>query len=883
MRRSALERRLEDEIAFHVDQQLAKNLRAGMDPTEARRLAGVQFGGVERFREATRDEFRLALIQDSLQDVRYGIRGLRRAPAFTFVAVLTLGLGIGATTGVFTVVRAVLIKPLPFPDADALVSLKHTSLDLAGGPAVGMAGSMLVTYARENRSFRQVGAWSRGTANVTEDVLPEEVTTLNVSAGLLRALDVQPATGRWFSNADDSPTSPETVILTDGYWRRRFGADPSIIGRQVTIDARPRAVVGIMPAGFRFLNEAPDVILPLRLDPAALTLGGFSYEGIARLAPGITLEQASADVRRLLPVWLNAWPAYTGFNRSDFDGMAPLVRPLKEELVGGVSNTLWVLMGTVGIVLLIACANVASLVLVRAEGRHHELVTRAALGASRARLARAMLVETLVLGAASGVIGLLLALGGLRLLVTIGPATIPRLREIALDPAVVLFSTGVSILSAGTVAGIAVAKHTGRSIALGLRSGGRGSSDSRARQRTRNTLVIAQVALAMVLMIGAGLMVRTFMALRSVAPGFTDPAHIQLVRVTIPEAHVADPAEVVRLQRGMLDRLATISGVSEVSFTGNVPMAGERNRSSIYRQDGAAGDADKPSVLRWYRFVAPGLFHALGTRVVAGRELTWPDVDEQRPVVVVSRNLAREMWGKPDAALGKRIREGTGSPWREIVGVVDDVYDNGLDQEAPRIVYWPWAMQGFQAQPLNVRRAVTFTIRTNRAGSASLLADVRDAIRAVDASVPLTRVRRLADVYDRALDVPSFTVVLLGIAAGTAMFLGVVGLYGVIAYVVSQRRREIGIRIALGAPPREVRSMFVRHGVVLGAAGVALGVVGATVLTRLMASLLFSTSPLDPITYGIVSLGLVLVAGAASWVPARAATRVDPVLALRGE
>jgi putative ABC transport system permease protein len=883
IRRNNLERRLEEEICFHVDQQLEQNLRAGMAPDEARRQAFVQFGGVERFREDTRDEFRLAFVQDSMQDVRYGVRALRRTPAFTFVALLTLSLGIGATTAVFTVVHGVLIKPLRFPDSDALVSLKHTSLDANGGAPVGLSGSLLATYARENRSFRHIGVWSRSTENVTGDVLPEEVTSLNVSAGTLPALGIQPTTGRWFSEADHRPGSPETVILTDGYWRRRFGGDPSIIGRQVTIDARPRAVVGVMPASFRFLNETPDVVLPLRFEPGSLTLGGFSYEGLARLAPGVTLEQASTDVRRMLPIWLDAWPSFPGIDRSAFAGLTPLIRPLKEELVGRVSNTLWVLMGTVGIVLLIACANVASLVLVRAEGRHHELVTRAALGATRARLAREMLIESLVLGIVSGVLGLLLALAGLRLLVAIGPATIPRLREISLDPIVVLFSTMISILSASIFGGVAVNKYTGRSIALALRSGGRSASDGRDRHRTRNTLVVAQVALALILMVGAGLMIRTFLALRAVAPGFTDPERIQLVRVTIPEAHVSDPAQVVRLQRAMLERLTNIHGVSDASFTGNVPMAGERNRSSIFRQDAVADEADKPSVLRWFRFVAPGLFRTMGTHVVAGREFTWVDVDEHRPVAVVSRNLAREMWGRPEAAVGKRIREGSGSPWREIVGVVDDVYDNGLDQQAPMIVYWPWFLESFFGQPLNLRRSVTFAIRTSRAGTASLLTEARDAIRAVDANVPLTRVRTLGDVYDRSLDVTSFTVAMLAIAAGMALFLGIVGIYGVIAYAVSQRRREIGIRVALGARHSEVRLMFVRHGMALGVIGVTLGVAGATMLTRLMASLLFGTSPLDPMTYCVVSLGLVATAGLASYVPAHNATTIDPVLALRGE
>jgi predicted permease len=541
------------------------------------------------------------------------------------------------------------------------------------------------------------------------------------------------------------------------------------------------------------------------------------------------------------------------------------------------------LLGTVGIVLLIACANVASLVLVRAEGRHHELVTRAALGATRGRLARAMLLESLVLGGVSGIIGLLLAVAGVRVLVAMGPATIPRLQELWIDPIVVAFAIGISILAAFICGGIAVKKHTGQNIATALRGGGRNSSEGRDRNRTRNTLVVAQVALAMILMVSAGLMIRTSLALRAVAPGFTNAHQVQLVRVTIPEAHINDPEQVVRMQRSIRERLATLQGVSDVSFTGNVPMAGERNRSSILRQDATANEADKPSALRWFRFVAPGLFSTIGTRVVAGRDFMWTDIDRRRPVAIVSQNLAREMWGTPQSAVGKRIREGTGSPWREVIGVVDDVYDNGLNQPAPVIVYWPWVLESFLGQSLNVRRSVTFAMRTRRTGTASLLSEVRDVVRAVDPNVPLTRVRTLGDVYDHSLDVTSFAVAMLAVAAGMALFLGVVGIYGVIAYAVSQRRREIGIRVALGAQSREVRLAFVRSGITLGVVGVALGVVGAALLTQLMSSLLFGTSALDAMTYGVVSLSLVAIAALASYVPAHSATAIDPVLALRGE
>jgi putative ABC transport system permease protein len=879
-----LDRGLDEEIQFHIERQTEKNLCAGMTPDEARRRAYIKFGGVERVKESTRDEFRPVLVQDSLLDLRYGVRALRRAPAFTLVAALTLALGIGATTAVFTVVHGVLIKPLPFHDADRLVSLKHGARNVNTGPPSGICLSLLVTYTGENRSFEQLGAWARGTETVTDGVLPEEVTTLNVSVGLLRALGIQPAMGRWFSEADHTPDSIETVILMDGYWARRFGRDPAIVGRQVVVASRPRVVVGVMPASFRFLDETPDLVLPVRIDPATLTLGAWNYEGLARLAPGVTVEQASTDSTRMLAIWLEAWPSFPGIDRSAFAVVTPLVRPLKQELVGNVGNMLWVLLGTIGMVLVIACANVANLELVRAQDRHHELAIQAALGAGRGRLARQLLLESLILGLLGGTLGLLLASAGLRVLSTIGSASIPRLNEIALDPTVLIFTLVLSLSSALLFGSIPVARLGSEGLALTLRASGRGSSASPERNRARNILVVVQVALALVLLVGSGLMVRTFVALRAVPPGFTDPDHVQLVRVDISEQLMGDPERVLRLQRHMVDRVAAIPGVTDVSFTGNVPMAaGERSRSSIYSDDGTIRDAGAPAPLRWFRFVAPGFFQTIGTRLLAGRDFTWVDLEERRPVAVISENLARELWREPETALGKRIREGNESPWREVVGVVADVYDDGVHRQAPSIVYWPSFMKTFQGQPFYVRRAVTLAMRSHRAGSESLLTQVRDAISSVRADVALTRVRTLGDVYGRSMAATSFALVMLVIAAALALILGIVGIYGVIAYSVTQRRREIGIRAALGAPRRELGAMFVRHGVKLALVGVGCGLAGALALTRVMASLLFGTSPLDPTLYALVSLGLVSIAALASYVPARRAARVDPVQTLRGD
>ncbi|MEP6764993.1 MAG: ABC transporter permease [Gemmatimonadaceae bacterium] len=878
----ALERGLDDEIRFHIEQQTQKNLRAGMTPDDARRQAYVKFGGVERFKENTRDEFRPVLLQDSLLDLRYGIRALRRAPLFTVIAAVTLALGIGATTAVFAVVYGVLIKPLPYHDSDALVSLKHSAKSLGGGPPVGLSLSLFVSYARENRSFEHVGVWSRGTDIVTDGIAAEEVATLNVSAGALRALGIQPAMGRTFLDADGASNATETVILMDGYWARRFGRDRSIIGRDISIGARPRVVVGIMPPSFRFLDETPEVLVPVRIDPATLTLGGFNFEGIARLAGGVTMQRASTDLARILPIWIQSWPSYPGVDRNEFGDMTPLVKSLKQDLASNVGNMLWVLMGTIAMVLVIACANVANLVLVRAQDRQHELAIRTALGAGRGRLARQLLVENLVLGMLGGALGLLLAAAGLRVLSSIGEGSLPRLQEIAISPIVLELTLALSLCAALLFGGIPIAKLGLKHFDMTLRPAARGATSSRERNRARNFLVVVQVALAVVLLVGSGLMVRTFVALRAVPPGFTDPAHVQLARVNIPEAQIADAARVSQLQHDMLDRLATIPEVTSVSFTGNVPMANERSRAGIYREDVPLNNQSEPP-LRWFRFVAPGFFHTIGTRVVAGRDFTWVDVDNSRPVVVISQNLARELWREPTAALGRRIREGTESPWREIVGVVADVYDDGVHRPAPAIVYWPSFMQTFVGQPFNIKRSVTFALRTSRAGSEGLLTQVRDAISSAQAGTPITRVRTLGDVYAHSMAATSFALVMLVIAAAMALILGIVGIYGAIAYAVTQRRREIGIRAALGASRHELQAMFVRHGVILALIGIACGLAGALALTRLMASLLFGTSPLDLTVYVLVSVGLASVAALAAYVPARRAALVDPVLTLRGD
>ncbi|MGH9159514.1 MAG: ABC transporter permease, partial [Vicinamibacteraceae bacterium] len=684
----------------------------------------------------------------------------------------------------------------------------------------------------------------------------------------MQALGAQPQLGRAFLEKDHTPGAPETVMLTYGYWQRRYGRDHSVIGRRLTVDSRPQTVIGVMPAGFRFLNGDPDLIRPFRVERDELYVGEFSFGGLARLRPGVTLAQAHADVARMIPIGLNSWPPLPGEDRAFMESLrlTPTVRPLKEEVIGDVGGVLCVLMGTITIVLLVASANVANLLLVRAEGRQHELVIRAALGAGWGRIARELLVESLVLGLFGGALGVALAFAALRLLVAIGPATLPRLNEITVDSTSLLFTLIVSVLSGLLFGCLPVAKHAGPQIARALRGSGRTSSASKERHRARDTLVVVQVALALMLLVGSGLMVRTFLALRAVHPGFDDPDHVQLVNVVIPETQVADAEQVFRMQRAMRDGIAALPGVSAVSFTSFAPLEGYAI-GTLFAERQPLTDEQSPPTHR-FKFVSPGFFRTFGTPLVAGRDFTWAELSERKAVVMISENLARELWQRPAAALGKHVREGRTNPWREIVGVVGDVHDDGVHEQPPAIVYWPAVIENFNDTPVQVPRSVSFAIRSSRTSTEGFLEEIRRAIWAVNANVPLAQIHTLGDVYGRSLARTSFTLVMLAIAAGMALLLGVVGIYGVIAYAVSQRTREIGIRVALGAQHGQLERMFVRHGLVLATIGVVCGLAGAAVLTQLMASLLFGISRLDPITYIIVSLGLVAAAALASYVPA---------------
>ena len=882
LRRRRHDADLEAELRVHLELEEEGLRRQGHSPGEAARLARLHAGRVPQAMEAVRDQRGLSWLDELGRDSRYGLRALRRSPAFTTVAVITLAIGIGATTAIFNVVNGILLKPLPYPEPEALIALTHTAPGL-GVDELGPSPTMYFTYCEEGRAFRDLGLWSGGTSTVTGLREPERVRTLRVTYGTLQALAVPPALGRWISEADDTPGTPETVMLTYGYWQRAFGGDPSIVGRSLIVDSRPRDVVGVMPQGFRFLDVDADMIVPLRFDREGLVLGNFSFRGLARLDAGTTLSDANTDVARMLPGWLRAWPAPQGFDRAIFEsaGIQPAFQTLKTQVVGDIGDTLWVLMGTIGVVLLIACANVANLLLVRVEGRQQELATRAALGAGRGRLAREQLLESLLLGLIGGAVGVGLAYGALQLLVSISPGDLPRLSEVAIDPLVLGFALAASIGSGLLFGAVPAFKSAGQRLVAARHGHLRTASHSREWLRARNVLVVVQVALALVLLISSGLMIRTFQTMLGVQPGFSDPGDVQLVRISIPSAQLDDPERVLRMHNDILDRVSALPGVESAALSSEVPMEGFEIADVLFAEDRAYGVGEIPPI-REFKFVSPALFQTLGTPLVAGRDIRWTDVYNGARVAIVSANLAREMWGDPMAALGKRIRSSTADPWREIIGVVGDLHDNGVHEPTPATVYWPARMTDFWGGGY-VARAATYAIRTDRAGTEAFLAQLREAVWDVNPNLPLAQVRTLETVYDQSMARTSFTVVMLGLAGLTALLLGIVGIYGVISYTVSQRTREIGIRLALGERQAEIKRMFVRQALLMAGGGVVAGVAGAISVTRLLSSLLFEVSPLDPLTDGTVSVALVATAVLASYVPARRAAALDPVEALRAE
>lgn len=820
-------------------------------------------------------------MQPLTSQLRYIVRKLARSPVFTVVSIVTLALGIGANAAIFSVVNGVLLKPLPFEDHESLVGVWHTAAGL-GFDNVNQSPALYFTYRDESQVFEESGMWDNTQVSVTGLEEPEQVEAMLVTDGVLLLLRIRPFLGRAFTAEDDSPDSPRTVILGYGYWQTRFGGDPSAIGRTLRINGRTREIIGVMPADFRFLRFDPALYLPFQFDRSEVFVGNFSYQGIARLKAGITMERANQDVARMVPMAVEQYPGGLTLGMLEDAQFGPNVHPLKQDVVGDVGNVLWVLLGTVGLVLLIACANVTNLFLVRAEARQREVAVRSAMGASRGRIAREFLAESVVLGILGGVAGLGLAYGGMRVLLSLAPDNLPRASEIAIDPIVLLFTLGISVF-AGLLFGVIPVLHYGRpNLVSSLKEGGRGNSAGAEKHRMRNLLAVSQVALASVLLIGSGLMIRSFQALRNVNPGFQRPEEVLTVGVSLPQAEIVENEEAARAHELILQRLEQIPGVTSVAASSAVTMDGRESNDPIF-VEGVFYEEDQIPPIRRFKWIAGEYFQTMENPILAGRSITWADIHTRAPVAVITENLARQLFGDAAASIGKRIRQWSDAPWREVVGVVGNVRDDGVSQDVVATVYWPMAQEDFWDERLRVQRSMVYVIRTARPLPTSLLPEVRQAVWAVNPNLPLANVRTLDEILARSMARTSFTLVMLGIAAAVAIILGAIGLYGVISYTVSQRTREIGVRMALGAKPGDVSRMVLRQGSVVAAVGVVSGLLAAVGLTRLMSALLYGVNAIDPITYGAAALGVAGVALLASYIPARRAAGVDPNEALKWE
>ncbi|MGB7190878.1 MAG: ABC transporter permease [Acidobacteriaceae bacterium] len=818
--------------------------------------------------------------------LRQVFRRLGRSPLFTALTLLTLAVGIGATTLIFSIVDGILLKPLPYPHAEQLIGVWYTTPKV-NIKDLNMAPFLYFPAREQNKTLEAIGAYTGDSVSVTGTGQPEQVTGLDVTQEVLPILGVKPTLGRLFTQKDDTAGAPATVLLSYGYWQKKFGGSRSVIGQTITADGKPREIIGVLPKGFHFLNwDDRALFLPMQWDRSKVKLGNFSYEGLARLKPGVTMQQASADLQRLIPVAIHSFPTPPGFSVKLFEeaNFRTNLRPLKQDVVGDVGSVLWVLMGSIVGVLLIACANVANLLLVRVEGRRQELAVRSALGAGWRRIAGDLLLESVTLAVLGGVLGLGLAYGGLRALVALAPSGLPRVRDIGIDVPVLLFALGLAVVAGLLIGLIPVFKFAGGQVNASLREGGRSLSQSRERHRARSTLVVVQVALALVLLICSGLMIRTFRKLEEVNPGFTDAASLQSFRVFIPETQIPDSQaeKVTRTEQSILDKLAVLPGVRSAGITTAIPMSGNSSNDLIFARDRSYRAGEIPPIRR-FKYISPGLLKTMGTPLLAGRDITWEDIYNKLPVALVSENFAREYWGGARNALGKQIRPSSQDDWRQIVGVVANVYDDGVTQKPPASVYWPLMGANLEGDKVSIRRFVSFMIRTPQAGSQAFMNEVRQAVWSVDSDLPLADPNTEGFYYTRSMARTSFTLVMLAIAGAMALLLGIVGIYGVISYSVSQRTREIGIRMALGAQRGEIVSMFVRSGLLLASIGIACGLAAAFAAMRLMASLLFGVSPADPLTYTAITVVVFATAWLACWLPSRRAATVDPMSALRAE
>jgi putative ABC transport system permease protein len=811
-----------------------------------------------------------------LQDVRYALRGMRRAPGFTAAAVLTLALGMGATTAIFSVIRAVLLSPLPYAEPERRVMI--WSRWKAFGKT-WVADAELYDYRRRCPSFERIAAWGSGEANLTGGGEPVRIGTASVTAETFETLGARPILGRAFTPEEDRPGGPPVAVLGYGLWQNRFGGDPGVLGRAIELDGVSRRVVGVMPRGFALPTDftvdaaAPSQLwIPLQIDTAQLTRNHGLYAA-GKLVAGATAARATAELKA----------AAAALTREGFyppeERFEALAVPVDDEIRGGTRRALLLVFGAVGFLMLMACANVANLLLARAEGRQREISIRAAIGAGQGRLARQLLTESLVLAVCGALLGLALAWAGVRVLAARGALALPALAPIGISSSMLLFAAGLSILTT-FVFGFAPALQVLRlNLSVSLREGAQSTSAGLRSQTLRGVLASAQMALAVALLVGAGLMLRSLDALMHIDLGF-NPNGALTLQLSPPEAVYEKPESVVAFYRALLDRSRGLPGVRAAGLVRSLPLAAEIGDWGLdvegYEEtpaNRAKGD---------WQVASDGALEAMGERLLAGRPLAASDTAGALPVCLINENLARTYFSGRDP-IGGRLRMGSKSdrPWMTVVGVVRDERHNGLTTVIKEKFYVPYA-QFPAARNGDAARNMTLVVRTG-GDPLALAGPIRAQVRRLDPNMPISNVRTLRQVVDASLATPRLTGSLLSIFAGLALLLAGLGVAGVLAYLVSRRRREIGIRMALGASRAHVLGLVLRRGMTYAGAGIAAGVAAAFFLTRLMEGLLYGVAPRDPVTFAAAALALLGIALVASAVPAFRASRVDPLEALRAE
>ncbi|MCL4845718.1 MAG: ABC transporter permease [Acidobacteria bacterium] len=811
-----------------------------------------------------------------LHDIRHAVRALRRAPGFALVTILTLALGIGANTAIFSVVNGVILRPLGYPQPDQLMFIT-SRFPALGFDQFWVSPPEYFELQEITQSFGVIGAFATQQVNLAAADRPRRVVAGQVTAELLEALAVPTRDGRWFRRDETVVNGPAVALLSTELWQSAFGGRPDMVGQTVAVNGVAREVVGIMPPGFDVVDNRVDLWLPLQLNPANRQNRGnhFLYL-VGRLKDGVSPADANAELDTLLASWGERTGAKTHVPSPT--GHALQMEPLEDEVIGSARHAVWVLQAAVAFVLLIACANLANLLLARAETRHREFALRMALGAGRWRLLRQFVTEGTVLSLAGGALGLALAAGGVRALVAAYPDSLPRATEVALDPAVLAFTLLVS-LATGVVSGLAPLLHVSTgAVATGLKEGGVKGATTGARHHVRRTLVMAEVALAVMLVVGAGLMLRTVANLMQVDSGF-DRTRLTTFALDLPQAPYPEAVSVVRFYERLLAKLEEVPGVTAAAGMSGLPPTRPVNANDT-TIEGYTAPPDGPfENIDYYQFATHQYFETMGIPIVSGRSFTRADI-ASGPVVVINETMARTFYGEQDP-VGRRVRPCCGDtfPWFTIVGVAKDVKQGGVDQKTGTELYFmaeQAAAAGFPIRTMNV------AVRSSLPSSA-LAGPIEAAVREADATLPVIRLRAMDEVFAESVSRPRLLAHLLGAFAVLALLLAAVGTYGVLSYMVTERRREIGIRMALGAERTTVMQQVMRQGLVLTAIGLVAGMAGALALSRVLASLLFGVQPTDPTTFVVVATTITAVAALACFLPARRATRVDPMLVLREE